>query len=104
MYLSPSFIAGAASSFQSAQIDFDRFHAVKLLNEAMIQVRIIERKEHDELKGHKHTCLRNRENLPDKKEPELAEMITCYSTLGEAYRLNSMTSGICRTSRLRTLF
>ena len=51
MDLSPSFIAGAAESFSDAQITFDRFHVVKLLNEAMNQVRIIERKEHDELKG-----------------------------------------------------
>ena len=41
MDLSPSFIAGAAESFPDAQITFDRFHVVKLLNEAMNQVRII---------------------------------------------------------------
>ena len=35
MDLSPSFIAGAAESFPAAQITFDRFHVVKLLNEAM---------------------------------------------------------------------
>ena len=34
-----------------------------------------------------HTFLRNRENLSDKKETELAELITLYPTLGEAYRL-----------------
>ncbi|WP_420841041.1 transposase [Bathymodiolus platifrons methanotrophic gill symbiont] len=44
--LSPSFIAGAAEAFPSAEITFDRFHVVKLLNEAMNQVRISERKEH----------------------------------------------------------
>jgi transposase len=53
----------------------------------MDQVRIIERKEHDALKGHKYTFLRNRENLSDKKEKELAKLITLYPTLGEAYRL-----------------
>ena len=46
MALSPSFIAGAADSFPDAQITFDRFHVVKLLNEAVNQVRIVERKEH----------------------------------------------------------
>ena len=35
MDLSPSFIAGAAASFPSAEITFDRFHVVKLLNKAM---------------------------------------------------------------------
>ena len=87
MDLSPSFIAGAAESFPDAQITFGRFHVVKLLNETMNQVRIIERKEHDELKGHKTTFLRNRENLSDTKQKSLAEMITLYPTLGEAYRL-----------------
>ena len=35
MDLSPSFIAGAAEAFPSAEITFDRFHVVKLLNEAL---------------------------------------------------------------------
>ena len=87
MDLSPSFIAGAAESFSDAQITIDRFHVVKLLNEAMNQVRIIKRKEHDELKGHKYTFLRNRENLSDTKEQSLAEIIILYPRLGEAYRL-----------------
>ncbi len=85
--LSPSFIAGAAKSFPDAQITFDKFHVVKLLNEAMNQVRIIERKEHNELKGHKYTFLKNRENLTKTKEQALDEMIKLYPTLGEAYRL-----------------
>ena len=38
MDLSPAFIAGAAASFPAAAITFDRFHVVKLLNEAMNKV------------------------------------------------------------------
>jgi len=53
----------------------------------MNQVRIVERKRDDALKGHKYTFLRNRENLSDKQEKSLNEMITLYPTLGEAYRL-----------------
>jgi transposase len=87
MDLSPSFIAGAAESFPAAQITFDRFHVVKLLNEAMNQVRIAERKKHDALKGHQYTFLKNRENLSDKKEKALDELIKLYPTRGEAYRL-----------------
>ncbi len=37
MYLSSLFIAGAAESFPVAQITFDKFHVVKLLNEAINQ-------------------------------------------------------------------
>ena len=46
MDLSASFIAGATTYFPDAEITFDRFHVVKLLNEAMDKVRKDERKEH----------------------------------------------------------
>jgi transposase len=90
MDLSPSFIAGAAASFPAAQITFDRFHVVKLLNEAMNQVRMAERKEHEGLRGHKYTFLRNRDTLSDKQATALADMIKLYPTLGEAYRLKEL--------------
>jgi len=87
MDLSPAFIAGAAKSFPQAAITFDRFHVVKLLNEAMDKVRRVERLEHEELKGHKYTFLKNRQNLSDKQEKSLSEMIELYPNLGKAYRL-----------------
>lgn len=90
MDLSPAFIAGAKESFASAQITFDRFHVVKLLNEAMNKVRMDERKEHAALKNHKYTFLRNKVNLSDKKRQALDEMITLYPTLGVAYRLKEL--------------
>jgi transposase len=90
MDLSPAFIAGAAESFPKAQITFDRFHVVKLLNEAMNKVRIDERKEHAALKNHKYTFLKNKEKLSDKKRQALDEMITLYPTLGAAYRLKEL--------------
>ena len=55
MDLSPAFIAGSIASFPSAEITFDRFHVVKLLNVAMDKVRKSERLEHDGLKGQKVT-------------------------------------------------
>lgn len=87
MDLSPSFIAGAAESFPEAQITFNRFHVVKLSNEAMDHVRIAERKKHDALKGHKYTFLKNRADLSNKQEESLAEIIKLYPTLNKAYRL-----------------
>ncbi|SFM94045.1 Transposase [Nitrosomonas communis] len=39
MDLSPAFIAGVKDTFSCAQINFDRFHIVKLLNQAMDAVR-----------------------------------------------------------------
>jgi len=88
--LSPSFICGLKEHFPNAEIHFDRFHVKKLLNTAMDEVRKIERKEHDELKGHKYTFLKNKKNLSDKKHSQLSELITLFPTLGEAYRLKEL--------------
>lgn len=90
MDLSPSFISGAKKFFTKAQITFDRFHVVKLLNEAMNKVRMDERKEHAALKNHKYTFLTNKANLSPKKRQSLEDMITLYPTLGAAYRLKEL--------------
>jgi transposase len=90
MDLSPAFIAGAKESFPSAEITFDRFHVVKLLNEAMNKVRLEEKKEHAALKGHKYTFLKNTANLSPAKRQELDELIMLYPKLGAAYRLKEL--------------
>lgn len=88
--LSPAFISGINKYFPKSEIHFDRFHVVKLLNEAMNKVRQLERKEHEELKGHKYTFLKNKEKLSNKKTQELSELITLFPTLGTAYRLKEL--------------
>ncbi len=88
--LSPAFISGINEHLPEAEIHFDRFHVVKLLNEAMNSVRISERKEHEELKGHKYTVLENKENLSAKKIQALSELLASFPTLGEAYRLKEL--------------
>jgi transposase len=88
--LSPAFISGIKHHFPQAEITFDRFHVVKLLNEAMNKVRQQERQEHDELKGHKYTFLRNPHSLSDSKKASLSELITLFPKLGEAYRLKTL--------------
>jgi transposase len=73
MDLSPAFIADVKHTFPSAQITFDRFHIVKLFNQAMDAVRKIERKEHEVLKGHKYTFLKNPDTLSNSQQQQLAE-------------------------------
>jgi transposase len=90
MDMSPSFISGVRENFPNAQIHFDRFHVVKLLNEAMDKVRQIERKEHDELKGHKYTFLKNHNNLSNQGRKKLQKLIKLFPTLGDAYRLKEL--------------
>lgn len=88
--LSPAFISGINEHLPKAEIHFDRFHVVKLLNEAMNSVRMLERKEHEELKGHKYTFLKNKEKLSIKKAQELSDLITLFPTLGQAYRFKEL--------------
>jgi transposase len=90
MDMSPSFISGVSQYFPRAEIHFDRFHVVKLLNEAMDKVRQLERKEHDELKGHKYLFLKNRAALSEGRQQQLNELITLFPTLGKAYRLKEL--------------
>lgn len=90
MDLSRAFISGAMEYFSKAEIHFDRFHVVKLLNQAMDTVRKQERKEHDELKGEKYLFLQNRKKLKREKEARLVEYLKLYPTLGEAYRLKEL--------------
>jgi transposase len=87
MDMSPAFIAGASKAFPKAKITFDRFHVVKLLQEAIDKVRRLEQKECKDLKGHKYTFLKDWEHLSDKQRDELVELMDLYPTLGEAYRL-----------------
>lgn len=92
--MSPSYISGISEAFPKAEIHFDRFHVVKLLNEAMDEVRKMERKEHSELKGHKYTFLKNKDKLSSKKSKELSELITLFPTLGKAYRLKELFNDV----------
>jgi len=69
------FFAGAANSFPLAQITFDRFHVIKLLNEAMDKVRRLERNEQDALKGYKYLFLKNEENLKVEQKSKRDELV-----------------------------
>lgn len=90
MDMSPAFMAGAAKAFPKAKITFDRFHVVKLLNEAMDTVRKLEQRESKALKGHKYTFLKDWDRLSDKRRLELVNLMDEYPTLGEAYRLKAL--------------
>ncbi len=88
--MSPAFIAGISNNFPKAKITFDRFHIVKLLNEAMDKVRKEERREHEYLKGHKYTFLKSNKHLSESQREQREELIELYPKLGEAYRLKEL--------------
>src|SRR5712692_6314306 len=66
--MSPAFIAGTADSLPKAQITFDKFHVVKLINEAVDEVRRAEQKSRTELSKSRYLWLKNPQNLSDRSE------------------------------------
>ncbi len=88
--MSPSFISGILEEFPKTSIVFDRFHIIKLLNEAMNEVRKKERREHEILKNHKYTFLKKNKNLSQREKQQREELIELLPVIGEAYRLKEL--------------
>ena len=61
--MSKAFIKGIGKEFANAHLTFDKFHVIKLMNEAVDEVRRNEQKTHPELKKTRYIWLKNEENL-----------------------------------------
>lgn len=66
--MSPAFQRGIEENFPKAQMTFDQFHLMKLMNQAVDEVRRQEQKEHPELKGSKYLWLKNEWNHSDRQK------------------------------------
>jgi len=88
--MSPAFISGILNNFENASITFDKFHVVKIINEAMNEVRKLERKEFDMLKGYKYTFLKNDGKLSDKAKEAKYHILTLFPNIANAYRLKEL--------------
>ena len=83
--MSPAFISGCTRYLPESAITFDKFHVVKEVNKAMDELRKLERKGNDLLKGHKYTFLKNK--LTPKVQDQRDFLLEIYPKLGEGYRL-----------------
>jgi transposase len=61
--MSPAFIKGTAEHLPQAAVTFDKFHAVKIVNDAVDQVRREEQQGRPELKRTRYAWLKNTTNL-----------------------------------------
>lgn len=61
--MSPAFIKGVKENLPEAKITFDKFHILKLINEAVDDVRRTEAKDNPLLKGTRYIFLKNDKNL-----------------------------------------
>ena len=85
--MSPAFIAGTAESLPNAQITFDKFHLVKLINQAVDAVRRAEQKSHTELKKSRYLWLKNPRNLSARQRTQLDNLAASNLKTGRAYRI-----------------
>ncbi len=65
--MSPAFIAGVTENLTEAEITFYRFHVMKLIGEAVDEVRRSEVKARPELKGTRYVWAKNQPNLTAKQ-------------------------------------
>lgn len=68
--MSPAFQRGIEENFPEAQMTFDQFHLMKLMNQAVDEVRRQEQKEHPELKGSKYLWLKNEWNHSEQQKKQ----------------------------------
>jgi len=66
--MSPAFIKGVKENMPEAEITFDKFHIIKLINEAVDQVRREEGSYTPILKGSRYIFLKNEANLTAKQK------------------------------------
>lgn len=69
--MSPAFISGIENSFPKASITFDKFHVMKLMNEAVDRVLREERSNNLLLKKTRYIWLKNPENLTSNQKETL---------------------------------
>jgi transposase len=69
--MSPAFIKGLEDNFPAAEITFDKFHIMKIINKAVDTVRKGEVKRNEILREQKYIFLKNRDNLTEAQAETL---------------------------------
>ena len=69
-----AFIAGVKANFPNAKITFDKFHVIKLVNEAVDEVRRTEAKHNDWIKGTRYLWLKNLQNLDEEEKASIVRL------------------------------
>jgi transposase len=85
--MSPAFIKGTAESLPNAAITFDKFHAVKIVNDAVDQVRRTEQKNQSLLRGTRYLWLRNPNRLSERQRVALENLPMRHLKTARAYQI-----------------
>ena len=85
--MSAAFIKGIGKEFPKAELTFDRFHVMQLVNGAVDAVRRGEVKDRPELEKTRWTWLKNPENRTEKERATFEELKDSTLRTARAYRL-----------------
>lgn len=83
----PAYIKGIRDCFPNAAITFDRFHVMRILNDAVDQVRREESKDRKELKQTRYLWLRNPDKLTANQRQIMNALPTHTLKTGKAYQI-----------------
>ena len=98
--MSPAFIKGVTENLPEAQIVFDHFHVIKIINEAVDQVRREEARTNPLLKSNRYIFLKNRENHTAKQKETFEELSLSRTNLKtmSAYHIKEVFQQLYHTS------
>jgi transposase len=85
--LSPAYISGVEATFSEAALTFDRFHIMKIINNAVDTVRREESKDKPELRRTRYLWLKNEANLTVKQQAQFESVRNIRSKTARAYQL-----------------
>jgi transposase len=79
--MSPAFIKGVREALPRAAITFDKFHIMKIINDAVDQVRREEARTNPILKKSRYVFLKNEQNLTPRQQAQKADLELCGMNL-----------------------
>ena len=85
--MSAAFVKGVTENLTEAEITFDKFHAVKLVNDAVDKVRRAESKDRPELKRSRYLWLRNEPSLSAESRTTLQALTRLHLKTARAYQI-----------------
>jgi transposase len=85
--MSPAFIKGTAEHLPQAEITFDKFHTVKIVNDAVDEVRREEQKGRPELKRTRYAWLKNESSLSTGQRQTIDSLARSNLKTARAYQI-----------------
>jgi len=83
--MSPAFISGITEQFPKSSLTFDKFHVMKMMNEAIDEVRREEQCHNAELKNTRYVWLKNPSNLSLAEKEKLGSLKNMNLLTSKAY-------------------